>query len=305
MSNILVVGGAGFIGSALAERLIEDGHHVAVVDDLSAGKEEYIHPASEFHRADICTADLDSIFDKGAFDFVFHLAAQIDVRVSVAEPERDNRINVLGALRVLQSCHAHGVKKIIFTSSGGAVYGDAVAIPTAEDQPTDPVSPYGIHKLTFEKYLYYYRAVHGEEYATLRLSNVYGPKQYRGGESGVIAIFTDHLIRGQPVVVYGDGKQTRDYVYVDDVVDALVRAMTAAYSGTINISSGTETDVLGLVGMFEEILGEKATLTFAPERKGEQRRSCLANTRAEQVLQWRPRVALRGGIEKTLHSARA
>lgn len=300
MSKILVTGGAGFIGSTLVDQLIKDGHEVVVIDDLSSGRKEYLNPAAVFYESDIGSKKVAKIFKKEKFDIVYHLAAQIDVRISVARPELDNRINVLGGLNILENCRASGVKKIIFSSTGGAIYGEAEEIPTSESAPAYPVSPYGIHKLTLEKYLNYYYQVYGLNYTILRFANVYGPRQYKGGEAGVIAIFIDHAIRGQESLQYGDGRQTRDFVYVDDVVRALVLTQAIDCRGEINIGSGQETNLLELRENIETALAAPLPIKEMPAKEGEQRRSCLSYKRAQEVLNWEPQISLSEGIRRTV-----
>jgi len=202
MSKILVTGGAGFIGSTLVDTLLSKGHQVTVLDNLSSGRRDYINQAADFWELDILDKSLMELFKANKFDFVYHLAAQIDVRVSVADPVLDNRINVLGGLNILEAAKDSGVKKIIMASTGGAIYGETDIIPTPETAPTYPLSPYGINKLSLEKHLNYYYQVYGLDYSILRFSNVYGPRQYKGGEAGVIAIFTEALANDKPCVIY-------------------------------------------------------------------------------------------------------
>ena len=301
MAKILVSGGAGFIGSNLVDKLIELGHQVVVVDNLFSGKKDYVNDQAVFYQIDICQApELEEVFAREKFDYVFHLAAQIDVRKSVEDMELDNRINVLGALNVLESSHRHGVKKIIFTSSGGAIYGFPEEIPTPENYATNPVSPYGINKLVFEKYLNYYHRVFGQKYLNARLANVYGPRQYKGGEAGVIAIFINNAVEGKTSYIYGDGLQTRDFIYVDDVVRALVSKMDDETVGTFNIGTGKESSLLGIVSAIEEALGHKIDIEFQPAKLGEERRSCLKTDLAKKVLDWQAQVELSDGIKRTI-----
>lgn len=300
MAKILVTGGAGFIGSTLVDQLIKEGHEVIVIDDLSSGRKEYLNPRVSFYEVDINSKKIAKIFRQEKFDYVYHLAAQIDVRVSVADPELDNRINVLGGLNILENCRKNKVKKLIFSSTGGAIYGDSEEIPTTEYAPAYPVSPYGIHKLTFEKYLNYYYQVHGLNYTVLRFANVYGPRQFKGGEAGVIAIFIDNAVNGIESTQYGDGLQTRDFVYVGDVVRALSLALEIDCRGEINIASGRETNLLELRKSIEAALGETIRIKEAPAREGEQRRSCLSYQRAKEVLNWEPQVSLTEGVKMTI-----
>lgn len=300
MSKILVTGGAGFIGSTLVDRLIKDGHEVVVVDNLSSGCRSYVNSAAHLYEVDIRSSKIEKIFKKEQFDFVYHLAAQIDVRRSVADPEFDNQINVGGGLNILKACQAHNVKKIILASTGGAIYGEAEEVPTSENYPTYPLSPYGIHKLTLEKYLNYYYQVYGLNYTILRFANVYGPRQFKGGEAGVIAIFTENAVSGQESLLFGDGLQTRDFVYVDDVVSALAAALEIDCRGEINIGSGREIDLQMVIKSIEIALGAPLKIKEQPAKAGEQRRSALSSQRAQTVLNWSPQVGLEEGIKRTI-----
>lgn len=305
MKKILVTGGAGFIGSNLIDRLIAQDCEVTVVDDLSSGRRDYINPRAKFWKLNIASEKIDAIFKAESFDFVYHLAAQIDVRASVANPSFDNQINVLGGLNILDKAKKYGVKKVIFASTGGAIYGETEEIPTTEHAPTYPLSPYGINKLAFEKYLNYYYQVYNLNYTILRFANVYGPRQFKGGEAGVIAIFIDNAIKGQASVMYGDGQQTRDFVFVYDVVSALIKAKEIDCRGEINISMGRETSLLELREKIEEVLGEKIIVNLRPAKLGEQRRSCLSRDRAKAVLNWEPKFDLGQGIRETIDWAKA
>ncbi|MFA5184206.1 MAG: NAD-dependent epimerase/dehydratase family protein [Patescibacteria group bacterium] len=305
MSKILVTGGAGFIGSNLVDALIAARHQVVVIDDLSSGREDYLNPAAKFYKLDIGSPDIAAIFQTEKPEVVYHLAAQIEVSKSMADPVRDNRINALGGLNILENCRQHGVKKIIFSSTGGAIYGDAEEIPTTESFPPYPVSFYGIHKLTFEKYLNCYYQVYGLDYTTLRFANVYGPRQFKGGEAGVIAIFIDNAVKGQASTQYGDGRQTRDFVYVDDVVRALVSAKDITCHGEINIGFGRETNLLDIRKSIEAALGQAIEVKEAPAKPGEQRRSCLNCQRAKSVLNWEPQIGLEEGVKRTIAWAKS
>jgi UDP-glucose 4-epimerase len=309
MGKYLITGGAGFIGSNLAEKLKKDGQEVAVIDDLSTGKKDYIPSGVSFYEVDIADkAKVEEVFKeefgKQRIDAVFHLAAQIDVRVSVEDPRSDNKINVWGGLNVLENCQKFGVDKIVFTSTGGALYDSDDEIPTTEKQIPKPISPYGIHKLTFEHYLNYYHQVFGQKYIALRLANVYGPRQFKGGEAGVITIFIDNAVRGKRSVLYGDGKQTRDFVYVDDVLNALERASSADFVGCLNIGRGVETDIWEVIENIEFATGEKMDMIQEEARAGEVRRSCLNPSLAERILGWEPRVDLAKGIKQTIQWSR-
>lgn len=300
MSKILVTGGAGFIGSNLVDKLIELGHELVIVDDLSSGLESYINSAAAFYKIDIATPALAEVFAKEKPEYVYHLAAQIEVPKSMSNPMNDARINIEGGFNVLEASRLNGVKKIIFASTGGAIYGEADEIPTTEKWPTYPLSFYGIHKLTFEKYLNCYFHAYNLDYTVLRFSNVYGPRQFKGGEAGVIAIFTDNAVNERASFQYGDGKQTRDFVYVDDVVDGLVKAMEKTYQGEINISYGRESSLLDVRSALSSALGREIEVEERPAKLGEQRRSCLSNALAKEVLGFEPQVALEEGITRTV-----
>jgi UDP-glucose 4-epimerase len=304
MAKILVTGGAGFIGSNLVDVLIVQGHSVAVVDDLSSGKKNYINTKAEFYKLDIRSRRLKKIFFLEKFDFVYHLAAQIDVRRSVADPVFDNEVNVLGGLNVLENCYQSKVKKIIFASTGGAIYGESDEIPTTEHAATYPLSPYGINKLALEKYLNYYYQVYGLNYTILRFANVYGPRQFKGGEAGVIAIFIDNAIKNKESSQYGDGRQTRDFIFVNDVISSLIKAKDIDCRGEINISLGREINLLEVREKIEKVLGKKIKIKQEASKAGEQRRSCLSRQRAKDVLDWEPKFSLEEGIEKTIAWAR-
>ena len=300
MSKILVTGGAGFIGSNLVDRLILEGHQVCVIDNLSSGCQSYLNEKAVFYHLDISSEKLNEVFAKEKFEIVYHLAAQIDVRHSVEDPVFDNAVNVLGGLNMIKISHEHQVKKIIFVSTGGAIYGDTENIPSTEEEPTYPLSPYGIHKLTLEKYLNYYHKVYGQDYTVLRLANVYGPRQYKGGEAGVIAIFTDAAVKKTACTLNGDGLQTRDFVFVSDVVEALILAKEKTFPGELNIATGLEVDLLTVISAIEKATGEKLNYLQVPGKLGEQRRSCLSYQKAKEILGFEPKVFLPEGIEKTI-----
>ncbi len=305
MANILVTGGAGFIASHLVDALIAQGNEVTVVDDLSSGLREYVNPAAAFIEASVTDSALSDIFFQNRFEIVYHLAAQIDVRKSVEDPMADANINIKGGFNILDNCRKHQVRKLIFASTGGAIYGEADIVPTPESYPENPVSPYGIHKLTFEKYLNYYHQVFGQDYSVLRFANVYGPRQYKGGEAGVLAIFTDKAVAGETCIIFGDGKQTRDFVFVADVVSALLKAKDVDFPGAINIGTGREATLLEAVAAIEMALGNRLALEYAPAKLGEQRRSALDNTLAKSVLGWQPEYDLESGIAQTIAWAKS
>jgi UDP-glucose 4-epimerase len=301
----LVTGGAGFIGSHLVDALLRERHDVVVVDDLSRGRRGQVDAGARFIEADVAETDLTDLLVETRIDVVFHLAAQIDVRASVRDPLKDARVNVLGTVKLLGACLAAGVRRVVFASTGGAIYGDTDVIPTPEDHPLAPQSPYGAAKLSAEGYGATFERVRGLEFVALRYANVYGPRQDPHGEAGVVAIFVEKLLRGEPAVINGDGGQTRDYVYVDDVVAANLAAAEARGTGVFNIGTGVETDVNRLFERLRSLAGVTATARHGPAQPGEQRRSCLAIDHAGAALGWRPAVPLDDGLGRTFAHFRA
>ena len=299
MPKILVTGGAGFIGSHLVDVLINESHEVAIVDNLSTGTKKNLNDKAEFYELDIQSVELEKIFQEFRPEAVFHLAAQIDVRKSVAEPMADAHANILGAINVLENTHRAGCKKIIFASTGGAIYGDASEIPTPETYPAWPISPYGIAKLTTEHYLYYFNEIHKLPYVALRFANVYGPRQNAAGEAGVVAIFCHKILVGEKPNIHGAGTQTRDYIYVGDVVAANLAALATDKIGSFNVGTGIETNVNQIAGLIKNALGVKVKFEHGTAKPGEQQRSCLNCKKIKQELGWSPRVALEEGIAKT------
>ncbi|MCA9783252.1 MAG: NAD-dependent epimerase/dehydratase family protein [Candidatus Cloacimonetes bacterium] len=298
--KILVTGGAGFIGSHLCDGLLADGHQVHIVDNLSTGQEEFIARTAVFHRADIGDPELAGLFQRERFDVMYHLAAQIDVRASVADPVADARTNVLGSLNLLQQCVASGVGRVVFASTGGAIYGDTEHRPTPEDADCRPVSPYGITKLSLEKYLHFYRVQHGLAHTVLRFGNVYGPRQNPHGEAGVVAIFCKRLLAGEPAVINGDGLQSRDYVHVSDVARACRLALAVDREElTCNVGTGVERDVVALFRILRDELAPDTPELFGPAAPGEQRTSCLDIRHTRAVLGWQPEVSFEDGLRAT------
>jgi UDP-glucose 4-epimerase len=298
--KVLVTGGAGFIGSTLADRLVEDGHQVVVVDDLSSGKRDHVPAGANFYHMDVESRWFDRVVEREQPDAVAHLAAQISVSRSVREPLFDARVNVMASIGLLAACLLHGVKRLVFASTGGAIYGDAGVIPTPEDYPAAPVSPYGASKLSFEHYLHVYREVHGLSSVAMRFANVYGPRQDPHGEAGVVAIFSRALLAGQPAVINGDGTQTRDYVYAGDVAGALLAALKSDVTGAYNVGTAIETDVNELYGQIAAAAGVNRPAEHGPGRPGEQQRSCVAIDRVREDLGWKPQVFLAEGIPLTV-----
>jgi UDP-glucose 4-epimerase len=299
--RVLVTGAAGFIGSTLADALVSEGAQVSVVDDLSRGQRSQVPDAADFHQLDIVDERLAALMAATAPEVVFHLAAQIDVRRSVAEPVFDTRVNVLGTVNVLEACARAGVRRVVFASSGGALYGDTDVLPTPETHPRSPASAYGAAKLAGETYGSVFQQVHGMEFVALRYANVYGPRQDPHGEAGGVAIFAQLLLAGEDAVINGDGSQTRDYVYVDDVVAANLRAAQTAALGAFNIGTGRACTVNELYELIAGAAHVDRPARHGPGKPGEQRVSCLDVSRAESLLGWRPQVPLEDGISRTVN----
>jgi UDP-glucose 4-epimerase len=297
--NILVTGGAGFIGSHVVDAYIGEGNKVIVLDDLSAGVRENVNPKAEFIQIDIRSADIETIFRRSSIDVINHHAAQMDVRRSVADPKFDASVNVLGGLNVFEAAREFGVKKIIFSSTGGAIYGEQDYFPADEEHPVRPLSPYGITKLVTEKYLSYYKAVHGIEYVALRYANVYGPRQNPHGEAGVVAIFAKKMVHGENPIINGDGKQTRDYTFVADVVTANLLALKYSGSDIFNVGTGVETDVNKIFSVLRGYLKPSCAEKHGPEKPGEQRRSVISSAKIRHELGWTPMVDLSEGLRLT------
>ena len=305
--RVLVTGGAGFIGSHVADAFLDEGYDVAIVDDLSSGRRHNIPAAAELHEHDVRSDDAARLVREGRFDVICHLAAQIDVRKSVADPVNDAHINIVGTLNLFEAARAcRDRPRLLFASTGGALYGDFVTPPNRETFAKNPESPYGIAKLSAELYLAYYGRVYGLETAVLRYANVFGPRQDPHGEAGVVAIFCERILRGDPLTVFGDGSQTRDYVHVSDVARANVVAAvtplpapgpldTRAY----NIGTGVETSVVRLAELLKRAAGSEVPLEFAPARPGEQARSAVNIEKARTELGWAPKIALDAGLADT------
>jgi UDP-glucose 4-epimerase len=298
--KILVTGGAGFIGSNIVDRLIDEGYEISVIDDLSSGDEKNINKKAAFHKLSIQDPKLESVFQKERPDYVSHHAAQIDVRRSVSDPVFDAGVNVLGTINVLQNCVKYKVRKVVFASSGGAIYGEQEIYPAPETHPARPISPYGITKLVAEHYLYYYKSIHGLNYTALRYANVYGPRQDPHGEAGVVAIFIEKMLKGEPPTINGDGEQTRDFVYVGDVVQANISAILNDVSDNIfNIGTGTETSVKQIFQHLKEIINLSIQEKYGPPKQGEQKRSVIDYSKAKEILNWTPQISLTDGLWQT------
>jgi UDP-glucose 4-epimerase len=298
--KILVTGGAGFIASHITDAFIKEGHDVFVLDNLSTGFRENINPKAVFIEADIRDTELIKIFEKEKFDVVNHHAAQMDVRRSVADPNFDAEVNILGTLNLLQCCVKTGVKKFMFASTGGAVYGEQKYFPADEQHPTDPLSPYGISKLSVEKYIYFYNVQYGLNYTILRYANIYGPRQNPFGEAGVVAIFSTRFLKGEQPVINGTGEQTRDYVYVGDVVKANLLALSYQKNDIFNVGTGKETNVKEIFNEINSIVGKGQSEKFGPAAAGEQMRSVITSDKFEKTFGWKPSTPLNQGLRETV-----
>ena len=297
--KILVTGGAGFIGSHSVDQLIAAGHQVAVVDDLSSGLAENLNPAAAFVRMNIMDQAIFELFERQRFDAVLHLAAQTIVPSSLDRPDIDAQINVLGTLQILEGCRRTGVRKMVFSSSA-AVYGDVGELPVPEMAAGNPSSFYGLSKLTAERYIQMYHSLHGLNYVILRYANVYGDRQGDRGEGGVVSIFSRNMLTGGKTTIFGDGRQTRDFVYVDDVAAANLLALTGNFSGDVlNVGTQSETTVNQLAKTLIELTAYQGDLDYQPARTGDIVRSMLRNVRACQELGWSPRTSLTAGLERT------
>jgi UDP-glucose 4-epimerase len=299
--RILVTGGAGFIGSNLVDALSKKKHKITILDNLSSGKKENISKKSKFYRADVFDKkSVLAIFKKEKPDVVIHNAAQIDVRMSVADPFFDAKINILGAINVLDSCVKTKVKKIVFASSGGTIYGECNAKAPNEESKINPLSPYGIAKNSVENYIKFYSAIYGLEYAILRYGNVYGPRQDSYGDAGVIAIFIAKMLYNEDVNIFGDGKQMRDYVYVSDVVNANLKALSKGKNQIINIGTSKAVSVNKLVEIIANAIGYSKKAVYKPKRRGELFKSFLNIDKAKKVLDWVPKTCIEKGIKETI-----
>ena len=297
--NILVTGGAGFIASHIADAFIESGHNVTIIDNLTTGREENINPKAKFFKVDI-RDDLSKIFEEGKFDVVNHHAAQIDVRRSVSDPIYDAGVNILDTLNLLQNSVKYRVKKFMFASTGGAVYGEQDYFPADENHKQQPLSPYGISKLAVEKYLYFYKEVHGLRYTILRYANIYGPRQNPLGEAGVVCIFLDKILAGEQPIINGSGEQTRDYVYVKDVVKANLLTLNEEDSEIYNVGTGIETSVNELFRLINQNFNNSIKEVHGPAKPGEQMRSVITSEKLFKKFGWKPSTKLEDGLKETI-----
>jgi len=303
--KVLVTGGAGFIGSHVCDQFVRAGHEVIALDNLSSGKKENLDPRVRLAVLDIRSPEAAELIRSEKPHAICHLAAQMDVRRSVEDPRFDAEANILGMLNLLEAARVSGVKKVIFSSTGGAIYGEQDVFPAPESHATRPVSPYGVSKASGELYLGYYRAQYGLQYVALRYANVYGPRQNPHGEAGVVAIFAQRLVAGSPCTIYGDGGQTRDFVFGPDVARANLLAFEKDYVGAVNIGTGIETDINRLFTLLAQAAGSNTQVTHAPGKPGEQRRSCIDASLARKVLGWEPTVGIADGLRQTVEFFRA
>ncbi|MGO9832240.1 MAG: NAD-dependent epimerase/dehydratase family protein [Myxococcaceae bacterium] len=298
--KVLVSGGAGFIGSQVCDVFLAAGHEVVALDNLSSGRKENLAPAVTLVVEDIRNPEAAALVRRERPDILCHLAAQMDVRRSVVDPRFDADTNIQGFLNLLEAARTVGVRKVVFSSTGGAIYGEQDVFPAPETHPTRPVSPYGVSKAAGELYLGYYRAQYGLRSVSLRYANVYGPRQNPHGEAGVVAIFSERLLSGLPCTIYGTGRQTRDFVYAADVARANLLAATAAVEGPVNIGTGVETDITRLHSLLAQAAGRPVAPRYAEAKPGEQLRSSLDVALAARVLDWTASVGLAEGLARTL-----
>jgi UDP-glucose 4-epimerase len=303
--KVLVTGGAGFIGSHLVDRLVLEGHETVVADNLVTGKRRNINRAARFYKVDIQSWRLERVFRNERPNVVMHLAAQMDVRKSVEDPMYDAQVNVLGTLNVLQQAVEHGVRKVVFSSSGGAIYGEQETYPAPETHVTKPMSPYGLSKLCGEQYLSYYQRVSGLQVVSLRYANVYGPRQDPEGEAGVVAIFIQKMLNNEQAVINGNGRQTRDFVFVEDVVEANLAMMGQESQGTYNVGTGVETSINDLFRILVQHTGSACKEIHGPAKKGEQARSVIDNSKLRHEMSWEPKADLSEGLKKTVEYFRS
>ena len=297
--KVLVTGGAGFIGSHIVDALIEQGHEVTIVDNLSTGFAENVNPQARFYRMSIYEPNLADVFEQEKPEVVNHQAAQMAIQRSVSDPVFDAEENILGSLNVILNCIRFGVRRMIYASSGGAVYGEPVHLPVKEEHPVNPVSQYGVSKHAVEHYLYLYDTQYGLDYVVLRYPNVYGPRQNPEGEAGVVAIFARQMLRGETPTIFGRGDKTRDYTFVEDVVRANLLTMEKG-KGIYNVGTGVETSDQEMFDMLAALLGYKGTPNYASVRRGEIHRIYLDFSRARQELGWQPRLSLKDGLLKSV-----
>ncbi len=297
--KVLVTGGAGFISSNLVDTLINLGHEVAIIDNLSTGRRQNLNPKAKFYEASIRDDTVSEIFKKEKPDIVNHHAAQIDVRKSGDDPVADAEDNILGSLNIILNCVKFGVKKLIYASTGGAIYGDPEYLPADEDHPINPICQYGVSKHTVEHYIYLYNVLHGLKYTILRYANVYGERQNPFGEAGVVAIFATQMLTGKESTIFGPGDKTRDYIHVSDVIEANIQAIEYGNNSIVNIGTGVETSDQQVFDTLADVLEHKSPPIYASVRKGEVYRICLACSKAGGELGWKPKLTFKEGVART------
>ena len=297
--NILVTGGAGFIGSQIVDAYINKNHHVVIVDNLSKGQKKFINPKATFHKLSICSPSITQIIKTNNIEIINHHAAQISVTDSVKDPVKDAESNIIGTLQLLQSAVKLGVKKFIFASTGGAIYGEQDYFPAKEDHPQKPTSPYGISKLSIEGYLRFYQEQYGIKSIIFRYGNVFGPRQNPNGEAGVVAIFCNRLLKDQAPIINGDGEQTRDYIFIKDVVQANLLALNTEITNIYNVGTSKETSVNEITRILLQIAKSNISAEKTTRNNYEQLRSCLDYKKIEKLLGWKPMVSIEDGLIET------
>jgi UDP-glucose 4-epimerase len=298
--KVLVTGGAGFIGSHVVDRLVEEGHQVVIVDDLSTGKRKNVNRAASLYKLDIQSSRLEKVFRNERPNIVIHLAGQVSVRASVENPMFDAQVNVLGTMNVVNQAARHGARKVIFSSSGDAIYGEQEVYPVSELHPTKPLSAYGISKLCGEHYLSYFQRVSGIQVVSLRYANVYGPRQNPEGEAGVVAVFIRQMLNNEQPIINGNGRQTRDFIFVDDVAQANLAVMGQDSQGVYNVGTGVETSINELYRLLAGLTGSPCKEVHGPAKSGEQMRSVIDSSKLRQEFGWDSEVKLTEGLEKTV-----
>ena len=298
--KILVTGGAGFIASHIADALIKQGHEVHIIDSMIGGFERNIPRQAVFHKVDIRDEQVHQLWEQEGFEVMYHHAAQMDVRKSVVDPKYDADVNVLGFLNLMEAGRSNGLKKVMLASTGGAIYGEPEYTPQDESHPVRPLSPYGITKLVSERYLFFYEHTHNIDWISLRYANVYGPRQNAHGDAGVVAIFSERMLRDQSAHINGNGGQTRDYVYVKDVVQANLKALNHADNGIFNVGTAVETDVNRLFDVLQDLTGTSIEKQHAEAKPGEQQRSVVGIKKIENEMGWKPEYNLEEGLKETV-----
>lgn len=299
--NILVTGGAGFIGSHIVDSLISKGHSVVIVDNMITGQKDLINQKAKFYQEDIRNfVELNKIIKENQIERICHQAAQLDVRKSVENPQFDAEVNIIGTINIFEAARQNGVSKVVFASSGGAIYGDTDIMPTTETHPEEPISPYGIAKLVMEKYAHYYKEIYNIDYTALRYSNVYGPRQNAHGEAGVVAIFTDRMLQKKECFINGDGENTRDFVFVEDVVESNIQALLGDLSGKYNICTEKQTSINQVFDLISKFSGSNQKRNYKEAKLGEQKHSCLSYQKINQSIGWQPKTDINIGLQKTV-----